>query len=132
MDGNWDALIYIVLSIIIFAVSVMRKKKKRVSPLNIDEGVNQKQNIFDLLTGQQSYEEEIEMQEESKEIQPAETEIKNNEQINRTISDKSVEKEVGSRTNLDERQDEIEEIEQDDFDLRQAVIYSEILNRKLF
>lgn len=132
MEGNWDALIYIVLSIIIFTVSVMRKKKKRVSRLNIDKGVNQKQDIFDLLTGRQSYEDEIEMQDESKKILPDETELKNIDQINRTISNNNVKKEADSMSNLDERQDKIEEIELDDFDLRQAVIYSEILNRKLF
>lgn len=135
MDGNWDALIYIALSIIIFAVSVMRKKKKPVSHLDINKGVNQKQDIFNVITGGQIYEDRLMMQTESKEIQADETEIENTGQINRTISKNEVAKETKSKPEKSdwyEEQDKSAEIEWDDFDLRQAVIYSEILNRKLF
>lgn len=132
MEGNWNALIYILLSIVIFAVSAMRKKKKRDSQLNIDKGVHQKQDVFDVLTGGQIYEDRIKAQLDNEEIKPVEAEIKNIDHISELVDEKKVEKETKSMSNWGERQDESEEIEEDDFDLRQAVIYSEILNRKPF
>lgn len=132
MEGNWNALIYILLSIVIFAVSAMWKKKKRDSQFDIDKGVNQKQDVFDVLTGGQIYEDRIKAQLDNEEIKPVEAEIKNIDQISRLVDENDAKKETNSLSNLYERQDASEEIEEEDFDLRQAVIYSEILNRKPF
>lgn len=132
MEGNWNALIYILLSIVIFAVSAMWKKKKRDSQFDIDKGVHQKQDVFDVLTGGQIYEDRIKAQLDNEEIKPVEAEIKNIDQISRLVDENDAKKETNSLSNLYERQDASEEIEEEDFDLRQAVIYSEILNRKPF
>ncbi len=132
MDNKWNALIYVILSILIFAVSVMRKKKKTVSPLDRNDERQESDNLFELLTGNQIAEPIL--QEKVINIMPDHKELINTkpDQVNILNNKEEERKEKVSEFEHEEGFYESEILDFEEFDLRQAVIYSEILNRKIF
>ncbi len=156
MDDIFDSLIYIIIAIVAFAISVLGKKKKKdvrtVSPVDNGNPIERKErpflsNITQLLNEElgiqnqnfDEYEYETEAELEEK------TDVYEKEEILDSVppemlDDKkdapySIEYEDTSEVFSDSIKDtDITKEEKDsiieDFNLRDAIIYSEIINRK--
>ncbi|NOZ46768.1 MAG: hypothetical protein GXO79_08285 [Chlorobi bacterium] len=128
MDKNWESILYIVISAIIIIASALKKKKKPTQ--NITGSSEQKKpfNFMDVLQSGISnmventpeptteYEEKVEI--ETKKTEPVFIEGED------VIPDKTPIKDFDIILN--------EEDAGIEFDLKNAIIYSEIINRKQF
>jgi hypothetical protein len=118
-----DNVIYIVLIIAIFVVSLLgrsRKKKVRGPEVEVDE-VSYSLNDFEkILERKQEY---IKIEEEKPEVEEAVSQ----EQIEPGIHNKT-NKSKSSKNTLKKDENEIN----DGFDIKSAIIYSSILERKKF
>ena len=128
MDDNFDSLIYIIITIVAFVISALGKKKKksaqRVAPVNREEPPQRRERPF-LSNLEQLLNEELGInnqsftnQFEDKEEVPYSIEFDDTNEIY-TNSVKDAE--------LLESEDESSLA---DFNLEDAIIYSEIINRK--
>jgi len=135
MEIDIDSIIYIIISIAVLAVSALKKRKKQ-SGTSKSEKQSGSSGIFDFIeanfqSNTPDQEEEIQTQYEVSEKEPKSTRekqesyqqlIQNEEKRTIHVSPDNQEKELN--------EDEIDVSES--FDLKEAVIYSEILNRKTF
>ncbi len=116
-----DNIIYIIATIVIFVVSLLGQKKKKVEAPTVeheDEGVFSLNDFEKILERKQEYqqpEQPIEeyVEETKEEVEPMKEEIKEEK--------KTREKNIKT-----------DEENQDGFDVKSAVIYSSILERKKF
>ncbi|NOU58829.1 hypothetical protein [Marinifilum caeruleilacunae] len=153
MEDGWGNIIYLIIAAIVGIFSSLKKKKKPIPMSPPDDGEVAEQtapqppkqesdfeSVFEALLGQpapQPYQEETEWEEEEEEIfaeketvldsvpeqkNPLETSIEYNEE--RKISSFDALKKLYS-----DEEDE-EEVEREEIDWRQAIIYKEILDRK--
>jgi len=144
MEDGTSSILYIIISVIIILVGILGKKKKpRQIPGGSDNGETGGMDFFEKL----GLKDTDEGKEEFFDIQEAETtETAEREQhgslITSTFEDKSDKKaevtqkvfeeeteEVNVYKISDEFDSDINEIK-DEFDLKKAIVYSEIINRK--
>jgi len=127
MEKNWDTLAYILISLAIFAISALRKKKPQNQSARKTSISDDSKSLFDIFNSDiesdpvQFYKETEKIPEKERvpKINKEKTIISNNE--GESVFDSPPEKEEKN-----------EEIKNEEFDLIKAVIYSEILNRKIF
>ncbi|MBE9510542.1 MAG: hypothetical protein IMY71_06670 [Bacteroidetes bacterium] len=146
MEDGVSAILYIIISAIIILVGVLGKKKKpQQIPGGSSGGVTGGMNFFEKLGLRDMDEDKFEFSDVEEEIEET-TETAEREQqgslITSTFEDQSDKKaevtekvfedkteEVNVYEISDESDNDINEIK-DEFDLKKAIIYSEIINRK--
>ena len=126
MEKNIDSIIYIVLTILILVISILRKKKKPLSAENEDNEVFQESTIFDLLDPSKR---EAIFNSEKESIIAEEPKV----QSTLDIKENTLQG-IDHSAKISEPKKDAYDIEAEgntiDFDLKEAVVYSEILNRK--
>jgi hypothetical protein len=124
---NLDSYIYIILSILFVAFSALRKKKKQVDG-NEHIRPDKIESIFDLL----NQENMVQQNQFSRKPKIKDEEIQITQKI--VTPEKTVLKQSNMRKPVIEKNLLFEKEEETDldFDLKEAVIYAEILNRKTF
>jgi len=159
MDDIFDSLIYIVITIIAFAISLLGKKKKKpvshVPVENYNQAPQQEQKPFfttleKLLAEEMGlgYENEFSYEDERKEVKqenpviesleagealdtvPAETKESKIDNLYSVEYDDNAIKNSEMKISDITREEDLSNDLLDDFDLQKAVIYSEILQRK--
>jgi len=159
MDDIFDSLIYIVITIIAFAISFLGKKKKKpvthAHVENFNQAPQQEQKPFfttleKLLAEEMGlgYENEFPYEEERKPVQQEKSVIESVEagEILDTVPQETAESKIDNLYSIEyddnaiknsemkisdiTREEDLSNDVLDDFDLQKAVIYSEILQRK--
>ncbi len=124
---NLEDIIYIVITIVIFVISLLGKSKKQEEkpiPTQSLEEPDYKLNEFDKLLKRKT-----KYVNSSEEETDEDTESKKEERKKdiRIVDSKIIEQKTQEE---DDVQDEVQDDVQDGFDMKSAVIYSEILTRK--
>jgi len=155
MDDIFDSLIYIIITIVAFAISILgKKKKKQNQPIykskegkdqykeedsllpNLDKLIREQVGIQDPYSYEDQYVEQEEVIKEEKpmenlDVVPPEM-LDNKEDVPYSIeyddTSEIFKHSIKDNDLTDEEENEVLE----NFDLQEAVIYSEILNRKEF
>jgi len=159
MDDIFDSLVYIVITIIAFAISLLGKKKKKPVPRVREENYTpqpkQEQKPFfttleKLLAEEMGlgYENEFPYEEERKPVQKEKPIVESVEagEILDTVPQETAESKIDNLYSIEyddnaiknsemkisdiTREEDLSNDVLDDFDLQKAVIYSEILQRK--
>jgi hypothetical protein len=154
MDGNFDTLIYIIITIVAFVISALGKKKKKLGnqPVNSENYSKPEKkpflsNLEQLLKEEmgmpdqnyqreyeddsikESYRDEYEMDEKIIEKPKKET-IETEEKVPFSIEYEDTSEIFSNSIQNKDITKQEEELVIEDFNLRDAVIYSEIINRK--
>jgi len=156
MEDNWDSLIYIIITIVAFAISILGKKKKKQTQApyksqvqydnyekednsllpNLEKLIREQVGIQNPYSYEEQYVEQDEIIQQEKpsdilDVVPPEM-LDDKEDVPYSIEYDDTSEIFKSSIKDEDLTVEEEETVLDNFDLRDAVIFSEILNRKEF
>jgi len=130
-----EEIIYIVGTIIIFAVSLLGKKKKKKNPIienNDTEQVEYSLNDFEKILEREHIVEEQEIEEYKDETNKIEEEQIDNVPKNYHFTKDEYSKKEERKEKEKEIFEDNDEDNEDGFDLKSAIVYSSILERKKY
>ena len=141
MDDIFDNLIYIIITVVIFIISAIGKNKKKQAQkaTRITGGDNneKKDSPFSFSNIEKLIKEEMGIEDQNIYNDPYENEVIGEEAVEEvldTISEKKLDSKKDRAYSIESsdlsNEESLEESILDDFNLQDAVIYSEIINRK--